>query len=202
MFNRLTVKTLLQATLVVLAVVAVIPLASRAWDAWQTLRSSSRILNAADASNDAFQVMINIRSDRNSVPRVWASPALLGGDVRTYIKGMQDAEMPALRSAVARLDSIEFSDRSQLLPTLRQSLETLTRLQSEFWDGIDKPLASRRAGLGDEYLRQGLALQTTLEDISARLSAGIRYQDAVVDQMMVVKQLAWLARNSAGRRRC
>lgn len=74
----------------------------------------------------------------------------------------------------------------------------MTRLQTEFWDGIDKPLASRRAGLGDEYLREGMTVQSILGDISARLFAGIRYQDAVVDQMMAVKQLAWLARNTAG----
>ena len=94
MFNRLTVKTLLQSTLLILAVLAVVPLTMRAWDAMQTLRSSARILRAADASSDVFQVMINVRSARNSVPRVWASPAPLTGDVRTYIKRMQDAEMP------------------------------------------------------------------------------------------------------------
>jgi HAMP domain-containing protein len=198
MFNRLTVKTLLQTTLLALAVVAVLPLSLRAWDAWQALRASARILAVADASNDAFQVMINIRSDRNTVAREWAAPSPISGDARDYTKAMQDAEMPRLRSAVARLEAIEFADRAQLLPALRQSLETLTRLQTEFWDGVTKPAATRRAGLGDEYFREGVTLQTTLEDISARLFAGIQHQDAAVDQMMAVKQLAWLARNSAG----
>jgi methyl-accepting chemotaxis protein len=198
MFNRLTVKTLLQSTLLALAVLAVVPLTLRAWDAWQALRSSSRILSTADASNDAFQVMINIRSDRNTIPRIWAASNTISADVRAYAKGMQDAEMPALRSAVAELEDIDFTDRARLLPTLRQSLDTLTRLQSEFWDGVNKPVASRRAGLGDEYLREGLSLQTTLEGISAGLLAGIRHQDAAVDQMMAIKQLAWIARNSAG----
>jgi methyl-accepting chemotaxis protein len=198
MFNRLTVKTLLQSTLLVLAVLAVVPLTMRAWDAWQAVRSSSRILGAADASGDAFRVMVNIRSDRNSVPRSWASPNPIGGEVRSYIKQMQDDEMSALRSAVIRLESVEFNERARLLPTLRQSLDVLTRLQTEFWDGVSKPAASRRAGLGEEYLREGVSLQTTLEGISAQLFAGIQHQDAIVDQMMAIKQLAWLARNTAG----
>lgn len=171
MFNRLTVKTLLQSTLLVFAVLAVVPLTMRAWDAWQALRSSSRILLAADASGDAFQVMVNIRSDRNSVPRSWASPAPISGDIRSYIKNMQDVEMSALRSAVTRLETIEFGDRARLLPALHQSLDALTRMQTEFWDGVSKPAASRRAGLGEEYLREGVTLQTTLEGISAQLAS-------------------------------
>ena len=199
MFNRLTVKSLLQATLVILAALAVVPLTTRAWDAWQALRSSSRILQAADASDEAFQGMINIRSDRVSVPRSWAAaPTAMTSNLRAYIKGAQEPEIAAVRSLATALQSIEFDGRSHLLPALHQSIETLGRLQTEFWDGIDKPLASRRAALGDEYFREGMTLQTTLEEISARLFAGIQHQDAAVDQMMAVKQLAWQARNDAG----
>src|ERR1700722_20672554 len=100
MFNRLTVKTLLQSTLLILALLAVEPLATRAWDAWQQLQSSSRILRVADTSADAFQVMIDNRSDRLSVPRAWAVPTPITDDIRKYAKAMQDLEMPALRSAV------------------------------------------------------------------------------------------------------
>jgi methyl-accepting chemotaxis protein len=198
MFNRLTVKSLLQATLLILSALATAPLAMQAWQAWQTLQSNSRILAAADASTDAFQAMINIRSDRNTVPRTWKAADPVNAKLSDYIKSMQDPEMRALRSVVPRLEGIDFVDRARLLPALRQSLDTLTRLQTEFWSGSGLPLASRRAGLGDEYLREGLTLQTTLEDISSRLFAGIQHQDAVVDQMMTVKDLAWLARNSAG----
>jgi methyl-accepting chemotaxis protein len=198
MFNRLTVKILLQSTFLILAALAVVPLTTRAWDAWQALRSSARIQRVAAISDDAFQVMINIRSDRNSAPRMWAAPNLISDKSRDYTKVMQNIEMPALRSVVAGLDTVEFADRARLLPALRQSLETLTRLQTEFWDGVVKPLESRRPALGNEYLAEGLTVQTTLEDISGRLFAEIHHQDAVVDEMMTVKQLAWLARNTAG----
>ncbi|MGD0429823.1 MAG: HAMP domain-containing methyl-accepting chemotaxis protein [Acetobacteraceae bacterium] len=198
MFDHLTVKTLLRSTLLAFAALAIVPLSMRAWDAWDALESSSRILRVAAASGDAFQALINIRSDRVSVPRSWAAPPPISAEVRGYLRRSQEPEIAGLRSAVTRLDSIAFEDRASLLPTLRQSLETLTRLQTEFWDGVEKPIASRRTGLGDEYMRQGVALQTTLEETSARLFAGIEHQDAIVDQMMAVKQLAWMARNNAG----
>jgi methyl-accepting chemotaxis protein len=198
MLNRISVKSLLQATLLVLGVLATVPLAVRAWDAWQAVRSSALILRVADASTDAFQAMIGIRSDRNSIPRSWKAAEPLNARIGAYIKTTQDPEMRALRSALARLDGIDFDGRGQLLADLHRTADSLTRLQAEFWEGTTRPLASRRAGLADEYLREGLALQTTLESISAGVFASIRHQDAAVDQMMAIKQLAWLARDSAG----
>ena len=197
-FNRLTVKSLPRLTLLILAATAIVPLAARAWDAGRSLRAYAGIARAADASADAFLVMINIRSVRVSAPRSWKAPAPITPEVRAYIKAMQDIMMPALRSAIGRLEAIDFNERARLLPALRQSWDVLTRLETEFWDGVSGPLANRRAALGDEYLREGLALQATLEEISARVFSSIHHQDAVVDQMMSVKQLAWIARDRAG----
>jgi len=92
--------------------------------------------------------MINIRSDRNSIPRTWAAPEPPTAENRTYLKAMQDAEMAAFRSLMARIGTIAFEGRDHLAPVLAQSLDSLTRLQTEYWDGVTKPLASRRADLG------------------------------------------------------
>jgi methyl-accepting chemotaxis protein len=198
MFNRPTVKTLLQTTLVVLAAVAIMPLAVRAWDAWRALRSNALIVDVAAASEDAFEAMVALRSDRNSVPRSWNAPDPIASGIRVYIKDLQEPELRGLRSAVTRLDTIEFGERARLLPALRQSVDTLTRLQTEFWDGVAQPVANRRKGLAEEYVRETITLQATLEDISRHLFATIQHRDAAVDQMMAVKQLAWRARDSAG----
>ena len=198
MFSRLTVKTLLQSTLLALTAMAVVPLSMRVWDAWSELHANGRILAAADASADAFQAMINIRSDRSSTPRIWKDKTPPAPDMVKYVKAMQDTEMGALRSLQSRLADMEFVSAERLRPALRRAYETLTSLQTEFWSGIQAPIASRRPGLGDEYTREGEALQTLMEDISASLYAGIHRQDAAVDQMMTVKQLAWIARDRAG----
>ena len=78
MFTRLTVRTLLQSTLLALATMAVVPLSARVWDSWSAFNASGRIVAAADASADAFQAMINIRSDRSSTPRISARKVLTG----------------------------------------------------------------------------------------------------------------------------
>jgi methyl-accepting chemotaxis protein len=197
-FNRLTVKVLLQVTLLTLAAVAIAPLARRAWDARLALSEAAAIRDVADASDDAFQVTINIRSDRNAVPRAWNSAEPIAGRTSDTIRSMQDREMGALRSLVSRLDGIEMEDRGRLLPVLRESLTTLTRLQTEFWQGISQPKASRRTGLANDYMREGVNVQVPLEEVSGLLFASIHHDDATVDQMMTVKQLAFRARDSAG----
>ena len=198
MSHHLTVQTLLRTTLVILATLAVGPLSMRAWDAARDLQTASRIVDVANASTDAFEVLAAVRSDRVSVPRAWDDPAPIAPALTTYLKGIQDPEMRAFRSLAARLEGIDFDDRDRLVPALRQALDRMTALQSEFWAGVAKPAADRRRALGDEYLRDGLALQTTLEDVATRLFAAIRRQDAFVDKMMTIKQLAWLARDNVG----
>jgi methyl-accepting chemotaxis protein len=198
MFHRMTCKALLRTSLGVLAVLAILPLAVWAAETWQALDASIRTVAVADASGDAFKVMINIRTDRNSTPRAWNAPDPITPEFKAYMKPAQDTEMAAFRSLVVRLNGIAFNDRETLLPALQASLARLTQLQTEFWDGVTKPKASRRPELGPEYLREGLKLQTMLEDVSARIFSAIRNFDPAVDQMMEVKQLAWQARNSAG----
>ncbi len=198
MFTRLTVRTLLQSTLLALATMAVVPLSARVWDSWSAFNASGRIVAAADASADAFQAMINIRSDRSSTPRIWKEKTPPAPDMVKYVKAMQDAEMGALRSLQARLADIEFAGADRVRPAVRRTYETLTALQTEFWAGIQNPAASRRPGLSEEYTREGETLQTLMEEVSAALYAGIHRQDATVDQLMTVKQLAWIARDRAG----
>jgi methyl-accepting chemotaxis protein len=198
MFQRVTCNALLRMILAGLAALAILPLAVWAAHTWQTLEASERTLAVTDASRDAFTVLINDRTDRSGIARTWRQAEPITPEYQAYLKRAQDVEMPALRSAVARLGDIDFPDRQSLLPALQSSLDKLTQLQAEFWAGITKPKADRRAELGDEYLHEGLALQTTLEEISARVFSAIQAFDPTVDQMLEVKQLAWQARNSAG----
>jgi methyl-accepting chemotaxis protein len=196
--NRLSSGFLLKAVLTVLAALIVLTLTMRVWDIWGQLDSSTQILRVTDASRAAFKFLVNIRTDRNSVLRTWNVPEPISPDMAAYLKQVEDVEMPALRAAVELVAPIAFADHDTQLAKLRHSLATLTALQAEFWDGISKPKANRRAGLGAEYMAEGIAVQTTLETISSHLFADIKRVDAFVDLMMEVKQLAWMARNTAG----
>ena len=106
--------------------------------------------------------------------------------------------MPALAASTALLESLAFDGKDKLLADLQRSTASLTALQHEFAAGVDRPKAERRAALGPDYVAVGLALQGTLEQIAASLSASIKHGDPLIVQMMEVKQLAWLTRQSLG----
>ena len=198
MLNRLSVNTLLRAAISAMAVVIVIMIAARAWDSWQRLGTTSRIATVADASRSAFKAMHSLRTDRASTFRELNSDTAIAPDVATYIRKIRDVEDPGLQSAAELSDTLDFADRADLVSTVRASTKTLLALQSESWDALSKPKAQRREGLAKEYMDETAKLLSTLEKLSARMVASIKYNDPLIDQLMAMKEIAWLVRNSGG----
>jgi methyl-accepting chemotaxis protein len=71
-------------------------------------------------------------------------------------------------------------------------------LQKEFWEAVAKPKAQRRPELAKEYMTAANAMLEVLEKLSGALSAAVNHQDATIDQLLAIKQIAWLLRNTAG----
>ena len=106
--------------------------------------------------------------------------------------------MPALKTGLATLASADFPEKKSLSASLAQAINKLTDLQNESATAITQPKASRRAGLAQEYSQTATSLIELLDKISSQLTRSVRLEDAFVDQLMNLKQLAWVARNSAG----
>jgi len=103
-----------------------------------------------------------------------------------------------MRSAAEVLVSAEFADQKTLLPELNRLIQALTALQTESWDAMNKPKASRRPELGKDYMDNTAALLETLDRVSTQLAAAVNHNDPVIDQLLMIKQTAWLFRNTAG----
>ncbi len=198
MLNRLTVSALLKSVITLLVACVVAILIATAWESFGRLGSTSRISAVADASADAFKAMHNLRTDRSSVQRVLNGDAPIAPEIEKFLHGVHDAEIPALRSTAARLPSVAFADQATLAPALNQSVEKLATLQTEAWDAMRKPKKARRPTLSKDYADVTEALLTTLETISANLTAAVNHDDPVIDQLLAIKQAAWLLRNTAG----
>jgi len=198
MLNRLSVNTLLKAAISIMAVVVVIMLAGRAWDSWQRLATTGRISAVADASRFGFKAMHTLRTDRATTFRELSNDGTIQPPVVTYIKGVREAELPALQSAVDIAESVDFPGRQTLIPELRQEIKTLTALAAESWEAFNKPKAERRAALVTEYSAIATKLLETMDKLSAELFASVKNSDPVIDQMMAMKQIAWIVRNEGG----
>ena len=198
MLDRLTVSALLKAVILITAVITVAQFSLSAWDSWQRLRGADRIALVADASASMFKAMDRIRSDRATTNRVLHNDDKLGSEMDKYIRGLRDSEMPAMSHALQVLPAIGFARQESLIGEFDRLFRTVTAEQKEFWDEMAKPKASRRAALGKEYLDSETALLATLDRISGVLAAEVNHQDPTIDQLLMIKQTAWLLRNTAG----
>ena len=107
--------------------------------------------------------------------------------------------MPAMASALALLDENRIRRQKTLVPELDRLFKQLTAEQTEFWDEMAKPKASRRAGAGRRNIRiQPSVARRRSTRLSGVLAADVNHQDATIDQLLAIKQMAWLLRNTAG----
>jgi len=198
MLNRLTVSILLKSVIGLMAIGVVATLAVSAWDSWDQVRNAGRISVIVDASSNLFKALHNLRNDRSSTGRILNADTTVQPDIEKYILATQDNEMSALRSAAATLAPVSFDGAATLLPSLKQSTEKLAGLHAEARDAMHKPKASRRPALPKDYVDTISSLIEMLEKVSSRLGAEINHQDPAIDQLLAIKQAAWLLRSKGG----
>jgi methyl-accepting chemotaxis protein len=197
MINRLTVSGLLKAVILSTASVIVVMFSLSAWESWERLQAANRMSGIADASASLFKAMHNLRTDRSTTQRLLNSDSM-DADIEKYLRSLRDAEMPAMANGLALLEPMQFAQHDTLVPAFDQALKTITALQKEFWEAMGQPKASRRPALSKEYVDITNVLLETLDKLSAVLAADVNHKDATIDQLLSIKQTAWLLRNTAG----
>jgi len=197
MLARLSVNAILKSVIAALGAVVVIMLAAGAWSSWSRLQVDTRIAGVAATSAHVFTALHNLRSDRARSYRM-----LLGDEVVTArdprIWESRDGEMPALNGALATLQTLDFPEQQALTAELAQRVKKLTALHEESVAALRQPKAARRSGLAPEIRDEISALITMLDKLGVRLDRLIKLQDPFIDQLMQIKQLAWVARDAGG----
>jgi len=198
MLNRLSVNSLLQSAIALMAFFVVVMLAQRSWDSYERLASTSKMITVADASRFAFTSMHSLRTDRASTFRELKNQGTIQPSVVTYIQKIRDVELPALQRAVDLAETIDFPDKQVLLPELRQLIKSFLALETESWAAFSKPPAERRESLSKDYMDVATRLLETLDKTSSRMFASVKFSDPAIDQLIGMKEIAWIVRNYGG----
>ncbi|WP_247440150.1 hypothetical protein [Bradyrhizobium sp. 139] len=98
--------------------------------------------------------------------------------------------------ALELLPSIDFPQSGALVPELARLDKLLTDEQKQFWEDVAKSKDQRRAGLPKEYMETTQGVLETLDKLSNILAATVNHQDAVIDQLLSIRQSAGLLRNT------
>ncbi|HLH95529.1 MAG TPA: HAMP domain-containing protein [Xanthobacteraceae bacterium] len=197
MLKNLSVNALLKSVIATLGAAIVVSLAMSAWSSWERLRTANRIAAVAEASGYLFTSLHNLRVDRAATFRDLLSQKPIATPNNLMIQSRRD-EVPALHAALKALDAVEFAEQQQVTADLAQRIKRLEALHQETAAAFLKPKAERRSGLSEEFVGEADGLLETLDKLSTRLVRLIALQDAFVDQLMEVKQLAWTVRNAGG----
>ncbi|HEU0151590.1 MAG TPA: HAMP domain-containing methyl-accepting chemotaxis protein, partial [Bradyrhizobium sp.] len=198
MLNRFTVSALLKSVIAATALVIIAMFALNSWESWSRWQMAGRIVKVTEASAALFKAMANLRSDRANTPRHVKAEKPLDTVTEKYMRGMRDVEMAGLGRALELLPTTDFAQKDRLLPELDRIHKTLMALQAEFWTDQARPKAERRLALAKDYVDIATAALAALDTISAALVSSVNHQDATIDQLLMIKQMAWLMRNTAG----
>jgi methyl-accepting chemotaxis protein len=197
MLNRISINALLKSVIAVLAVAVVIVLSLSAWSSWTRLAAVNRIAAVADTSAYLFTALHNLRVDRATSYRELLSDKQIV-QMSPLHKATREAEMPALKSALTALQATEFPEKEAAISGLSQAITKLTSLHQESVAAFAMPKAARRQGLAQEFNTVTTDLMNSLDKLSSQLTRSVKLEDSYVDQLMELKQLAWVARNAGG----
>ncbi|WP_374311812.1 methyl-accepting chemotaxis protein [Dongia sp.] len=198
MLDRLSVNAVLKSVVIILAGIVTLMLAVGAWQSWQRVDASARISKAAEAATFAFQAMHNLRTDRSTTLRGLDTDAPINDKALAALDKYRGAEVPALSSALQLLPDLDYPDKGKLLPQLQSLAATLEKLHPESRDAAQKPKAERPADLSAQFKKVATDLINNLDATSQSLTASVKHEDAFIDQMLAMRQLAWMVRNLGG----
>ncbi len=195
--NKLSVNLLLKSIIGTLAAAVVALLIAGAWDSWTRLKSAERIANVAGASAEIFTSLHNLRLDRTMTPRaLQAEPVLTM--LTPEITKPRGAMMPALKAALASVETIDYLGRQAALSNLDAAIKQLTSLHQDSEAALKQPKSARNAALAKEFIDATTGMIDMLDKLSTELTKVIMLQGPYVDQLMELKQLAWNVRYNAG----
>ena len=106
--------------------------------------------------------------------------------------------LPALKAGLAVLATTDFPDKQEAISSLGQAVSKLEALHKETATAFLQPKAARRAGLSQEFFKTATDLMALIDKISTQMVRSVKLDDAYVDQLLTIKQLAWVARNTGG----
>ena len=197
MINRISVNVLLKSVIAIMAAAVVVVFSMSAWQSWNRLISINRIAAVAEISGDLFTALHNLRVDRATTARDLNSDEKFAS-LPGQLKEVRDGDMPALKSAVAKLATADVLDRQNIFNSLSQSVTKLADLHQQTEAALAQPKSARPTALAKEYFATTTALMEQLDRISTQLTNSVKLEDSYIDQLMELKQLAWIARNSGG----
>jgi methyl-accepting chemotaxis protein len=196
MLNKISVSLLLKAALGVMAAMAIVTLSIDSVISWQRYQNTQRDFKVAEVSSPIFVAQHSVRLDRSATYRDLLADKAVG--TSPLIRDVRAREIAALNHAVSLLDGLDIPEATDDFKALRDAVAQLPALHAQTDAALSQPKSQRPAGLDKELSTRLASLSALLDRISDTLSKSIRLDDPLIDQIFLIKDFAWIARNTGG----
>ena len=197
MIQRITVNLLLKSVILTLSAAAIVMLSIDAWNSWNWQVAVKRIAGVVETSANFFTALHNLRVDRATGFRELNADRQIT-TVPPQLRAAREAEVPALKAGLAAMAMVDFPGQKEAVESLDRGIKKLLALHQEWTTAVAQPKASRRPTLAKEYFDELDGLIRLLDKLSTQLTTSVKLEDAYIDQLLQIKQLAWVVRNAGG----
>jgi len=197
MIQRISVNLLLKSVILTLSAAIIVVLSLSAWSSWNRQVAVKRIAGVVETSANFFTALHNLRVDRATGFRELSADRQ-NATLPEQLQKAREAEMPALKSGLAALATVDFPGQQAAFESLDRAIKKLTALHQESAAAMAQPRAQRRPALAKEYFDEIDGLIQLLDKLSTQLTTSVKLEDAYIDQLLQIKQLAWVTRNAGG----
>jgi methyl-accepting chemotaxis protein len=197
MIQRISVNLLLKSVILTLSAAIVVVLAFGAWHSWNRQGAVKRIVAVVETSANFFTALHNLRVDRATSFRELNADRQ-NATLPNQLRQVREAEMPALKAGLESLRKVDFPGRDAAVETLDRTIKKLGALHQETAAAMAQPRASRKPTLAKEMFDEVDGLIQFLDKVSSQITTSVKLEDAYIDQLLQLKQLAWTVRNAGG----
>ncbi|MEH2533789.1 methyl-accepting chemotaxis protein [Bradyrhizobium sp. AZCC 1588] len=196
-----TVKTTLAVIVGVLAVLVLISCAITGADAWRSYTAAVRVAEVNANADHLLKGLENIQLERGQTNTALQAPAPANAQTGEVIQKRRSQGDAVLAPALRQIAATATPEGKKLIADVEQAYERVRQLRRSADSALQIPKEQRDAELLKSWYPAVSDLLTRIQSLWTIASREISREDAIVGELTMVKQSAFLMREYAGRER-
>jgi methyl-accepting chemotaxis protein len=197
-FARMSIRLVLGQIIGVLGLMLFALSAAGLYSAVERNDAARRVASLAGTDQQLFATLIGFRLERGTTnpALISATPADSAADAR--IADNRKISETGYDATVERLAGAAEAGLASPLARLTAAHETLAVQRTKSDAAIHQPKPTRDQGVAQDYANAAQAYLDAIVALIGKLEASFKLVDPMVDQLLLIKQSAWAARNYGG----
>jgi len=193
-----TIGTLLRVLLGAMLAVLIAALAVPTYSAIEQQRDAIRVVAIAHAGQSVFAALQYLRPERGGVAAALTAPAPAEAALLAGLTAARAQAATAVEAVMRDCHTIECAADDPQLAGFAGAITRLIALRRDTDAALHLPLGERPTALPAAWNVAASDVANRLDHLSSALTERVRLVDAPIAELMEIKQLGWLVRDSAG----